>query len=634
MDPMLKGVILPPLDSVETLAEKMYSPLPHWLGFEPDAFPTLVPAEPTDVIGTLRVDKDRVEALAAEQHQHEQQALSEAVRHVQMARLSGIKNVKMELNLAKPAATADQPPEGLLPPSTAASVATDLTDMSHVTDDSVRLDGEAVDTTDADGGGSQEKDGEEVDDEPAPDLPAIPWTFWLLDLAPKKPIVGELPQRALVMAAAALKTMKDELAVERRYQEEQLRAETPSTEYDPIARILEEGGIDMLLNDARGQLGGEEAERAKSSMRQRQQQRNLRKVSSDLGRPSDTADIDTPAPKSLGISRSRLSRRAHVALADSKPRAVAEAQMTRMQGAVFVGEPAPARVRAHRRAIDRIVARIQGLARGYLDRGPNGAIARRRTAHELQRSKSAQSIQKHLRGFIARARVEYMIANMPSMDSDVAATIIQCMYRRRRAMETVDIERTYLQTLAEVGGSYSDGITRSPSPPGSPAFPASPPQDPVDIDEVLRRHDHKQAHEDQTRAAMSIQRVRRGAAARRRYMLTTDDEVGDIVQAEHRPRKQLLYVEDEFEQGYAATAIQARYRGFVARTRDMVEQARTFADDTSDNHASNAEMESGVSPNSETIDVDVDVDVDAFHAGDNIDGAVRSRASRTQLSET
>ena len=140
---------------------------------------------------------------------------------------------------------------------------------------------------------------------------------------------------------------------------------------------------------------------------------------------------------------------------------------------------------------------------------------------------SATRLQSVLRGALARAEVDFLRLSLPTMDPNVAATVIQCMARCWFARKSVDIERTYRHTLrfASHSAATHDHGNAAPSRQALEHDIDQGLQDNRDAititaSEAIAKYDKERLEEIKTSAARNIQRVRRGAAARKRSIFS------------------------------------------------------------------------------------------------------------------
>ena len=440
------------------LAEKLVDPIGYWLGFEPRDHPLLIPPEDLDVARALRHEREQISELAAQKLKSEAEARANALRAAHMARMGGIVDVVAivdkdengngaEMEEVVLAGKEDEEPED---DEEEESI---LEESNENAQDQKKVSGEA------NGSSKEDKDNSDTESEPQPpEEPPVPWTFWIADMAPKTNLASSLPKKAVTLHSAALQVLAEEAAIEARWKEERRQRDDPDEEkYDPVVRIAEHGGVDMLLSEITSSQDAEVSASVADELRRRQQQRNLRVSLWPRGSaPRDRDSIDAGVCPALDASRDRVQSTVERAIEDSRPRVAKGPSASihegrnfggRLQGSLLVGELPLNIIKRQCALLDRAASTIQAMIRGYLARKPGGRVDMLREARLRSEIGAATGLQSIIRGYLARNLVEDIRFNMPAMDKNVAATIIQCMARCFFARRSVDIERTYLETM-------------------------------------------------------------------------------------------------------------------------------------------------------------------------------------------
>ena len=455
----------PGSESEATLAEKFVNPVAYWLGFEPEQHPFLVPPPNINVLDALQQERVEIELLAATQLKNEQENRANALRAAHMARISGVRMVTpLKSTPVDPHIEANQPNQAV--PRT--NVSTADSTMSITSNDmleeeeSMLVEEPSIAEVAATGthqpgqakeGGARNEggEGEEGDEEAEPvvEEAAVPWTFWVVDLYhTEQPLAKPLPDKSHALHGAALQVLREERDVEHQWRNMEQERASPDSGYDPVARIADQGGIDLLLHGVMETKLMEDTE-VVSRLRNRQQNRNLRKADATM-RPSHPDHVDAGATVALGVSTHRIRNTAERAIEDSRPHVLPVspgAPNTKLQGSVLIGELPMNRVRRQNAIVRRAAALIQAMCRGVLARSPTGPIEQKRVLKEQRKTFAATGLQSLIRGRIARQEVEELRFNQPSMEPNVAATMIQGMVRTFFARKSMEIESLYLKTV-------------------------------------------------------------------------------------------------------------------------------------------------------------------------------------------
>lgn len=452
----------PGSESEATLAEKFVNPVAYWLGFEPEQHPFLVPPPDINVLDALQQERVEIELLAAAQLKNEQENRANALRAAHMARISGVRTVTpLKSTPVDPHIDANHAIQAV--PRT--NVSTADSTMSITSNDMLEEEesmlveepsiaevaatgghqpGQAKEGGTGNEGGEGGEEAERVVEEAA-----VPWTFWVVDLYhTDQPLAKPLPDKSHALHCAALQVLREERDVEHQWRNMEEERASPDSGYDPVARIADQGGIDLLLHGVMETKLMEDTE-VVSRLRNRQQNRNLRKADATM-RPSHPDHVDAGATVALGVSTHRIRNTAERAIEDSRPHVLPVspgAPNTKLQGSVLIGELPMNRVRRQNAIVRRAAALIQAMCRGVLARSPTGPIERKRVLKEQRKTFAATGLQSLIRGRIARQEVEELRFNLPSMEPNVAATMIQGMVRTFFARKSMEIESLYLKTV-------------------------------------------------------------------------------------------------------------------------------------------------------------------------------------------
>lgn len=445
----------PGSESEATLSEKFVDPVAYWLGFEPEKHPLLVPSENLNVLFELQQERSKTETLAAAQLKHEQDTRAAALRAAHMARISGVrapsshqqqqkKILLNQSNLDTERARTASPSGSMI------SVTSDEMNMGEMSKEDELATAsliEAAGPSVVNDNNAVEDDGNE-EDEVVVDEPSIPWTFWALDLYNKEPLAKPLPEKSQTLHFAALQVLAHEKEIEKQWRNAEEVRTSPDAGYDPISRIADQGGIDMLLAGVSETKLADDAE-VVARLRNRQQNRNLRVADATM-RPTHLDRVDAGTVVALGVSTHRVRHTAERAIEDSRPHVLISspgAPHTKLQGSLLIGELPMNLVRRQNAIVNHAASLIQARCRGVLARGPGGPIEIKRIEREKRKVFAATGLQSLIRGRIARSEVEEIRFNMPTMDPNVAATMIQGLVRTFFARKSMEIERVYLKTV-------------------------------------------------------------------------------------------------------------------------------------------------------------------------------------------
>jgi predicted nucleic acid-binding protein len=442
----------PGSESEYTLAEKFVNPVAYWLGFEPEEHPLLVPPSGLNVLEALQHERMEIEALAAKQLKHEQEERANALRAAHMARISGVRVATPQEKPQGEELKVKEEEQNALPRT---NVSTSGSMMSVTSDEMLEENSTVVEEANIDDvtassskvedGGGGDNDGEE---EVAVDEPSIPWTFWVVDMYPSEPLAKVLPEKSHRLYHAALEVLRNERGVEKQWRNLKEAQETPDSGYDPVARIADQGGIDFLLTGVTETKLMEDTG-VVSRLRNRQQNRNLRKADATM-RPSHPDHVDAGVTVALGVSTNRIRNTAERAIEDSRPHVLPAspgAPNSKLLGTILIGELPMNTVRRQNAILNHAASLIQAMCRGVLDRAPNGPIEKKIALRKERQEFAATGLQSLIRGRIARQEVEEIRFNLPSMEPNVAATMIQGMVRTYFARKSMEIERVYLKTV-------------------------------------------------------------------------------------------------------------------------------------------------------------------------------------------
>ena len=443
----------PGSESEATMSEKFVDPVAYWLGFEPEKHPFLIPPENLNVQDVLHSERNYITELGAEQLKNEQETRAVALRAAHMARISGVKisihqQKKTESNQIETSESLEMERVGTA--STTISMMSQTSDEPGSGNASAREEDSKILTEQSVGDahpGTIDEDSEEIEKELVVDEPSIPWTFWVQDLYHSEQLAKILPEKSKRLHHAALEILAKERSIEKQWRNEKEIRSSPDLGYDPITRIADQGGIDMLLTSVM-ETKAEDTE-VVSRLRNRQQTRNLRKADATM-RPSHPDRVDSGTTIALGVSTRRIRNTAERAIEDSRPHVLLtspDPSITKMQGAIMIGELPMNRVRRQNAIVNHAAALIQAVCRGILARAPNGPIEQKKVMREKRKIFAATGLQSLIRGRIARIEVEEIRFNMPTMEPNVAATMIQGMVRTFFARKSMEIERVYLKTV-------------------------------------------------------------------------------------------------------------------------------------------------------------------------------------------